>query len=81
MYVLLHEFNDRRGANMTADAIAASLEDQCRREVNGATVTAFGAPPIDGLGMTGGFKIVIEDRGNLGQAELQRVSDRNCGRR
>jgi hydrophobe/amphiphile efflux-1 (HAE1) family protein len=76
MYVLLHEFKDRHGANMTADAVAASLEDRCQRDVGDATVTAFGAPPIDGLGTTGGFKIVIEDRGNLGQAELQRISDK-----
>ena len=76
MYILLKEFNDRRGANLTADDIAASLEDQCRSEVDGAIVTSFGAPPIDGLGTTGGFKLIIEDRGNLGQAELQRVSDK-----
>ena len=38
-------------------------------------VAAFGAPPIEGLGTTGGFKIIIEDRGNLGLAELQRASD------
>jgi multidrug efflux pump len=39
-------------------------------------VSIFGAPPIDGLGTTGGFKIMIEDRGNLGLYDLQRVSDR-----
>ena len=33
-------------------------------------------PPIDGLGTTGGFKIIIEDRGNLGTGELQQASDR-----
>ncbi len=75
MYVLLKEFNDRHGAQLTSDAIGASLEDQCRKEVGEAIVTAFGAPPIDGLGTTGGFKLVIEDRGNLGQDQLQRVSD------
>ena len=39
-------------------------------------MTIFGAPPIDGLGTTGGFKLMIEDRGNLGAAELQTVSDK-----
>jgi multidrug efflux pump subunit AcrB len=38
-------------------------------------VKAFGAPPIDGLGTTGGFKMIVEDRGNLGLAQLQRFSD------
>jgi multidrug efflux pump subunit AcrB len=44
--------------------------------VPGAAVSAFGAPPIDGLGTTSGFKLMIEDRGNLGLDELQWVSDR-----
>src|SRR4029079_15843424 len=39
-----------------------------------AIVSVFGAPPIDGLGTTGGFKMVVEDRGNLGMGPLQRVS-------
>ncbi len=39
-------------------------------------VTAFGAPPIEGLGTTGGFKLIVEDRGNLGLDQLQHVSDR-----
>jgi multidrug efflux pump subunit AcrB len=43
--------------------------------VRGALVSTFGAPPIDGLGTTGGFKLIIEDRGRLGLDELQRVSD------
>ena len=43
--------------------------------MRGAIVSAFGAPPIDGLGTTGGFKLIIEDRGNLGLEYLQRVSD------
>ena len=49
--------------------------------MRGAIVSAFGAPPIDGLGTTGGFKLIVEDRGNLGLDELQRVSDQIVGRR
>jgi len=41
-----------------------------------ANVAAFGGPPVDGLGTTGGFKLIIEDRGNLGADELQRITDR-----
>ena len=75
MYVMLKPFDQRHGAELTADAIAAELQERCQREVRGAIVTAFGAPPIDGLGTTGGFKLIVEDRGNLGLDELQRVSD------
>jgi hydrophobe/amphiphile efflux-1 (HAE1) family protein len=80
MYVLLKEFALRPGAGLTADAIAARLRKRCRREVRGAVVSAFGAPPIDGLGTTGGFKLIIEDRGNLGLGALQRVSDQIVAR-
>jgi multidrug efflux pump len=76
LYIMLKEFSHRRGPNMTGDAIAAELTERCQREVRGAIVSAFGAPPIDGLGTTGGFKLIVEDRGNLGFADLQRVSDR-----
>jgi multidrug efflux pump subunit AcrB len=40
----------------------------------------IGAPPIDGLGTTGGFKLIIEDRGNLGPGTLQRLSDQIVAR-
>ncbi|HEV3261758.1 MAG TPA: efflux RND transporter permease subunit [Gemmataceae bacterium] len=75
MYVLLKPFDQRRGATLTADTIAREIQDRCHRDVRGAIVTAFGAPPVEGLGTTGGFKLIIEDRGNLGPTQLQRVSD------
>src|SRR5260370_34362365 len=60
--------------------MAATLREKCQRDVRGAIVTTFGAPPIDGLGTTGGFKLIIEDRGNLGPGQLQRVSDQIVAR-
>jgi multidrug efflux pump subunit AcrB len=66
----------RRGDHLSSDAIAAELRARCGKEVRGAIDSAFGAPPIDGLGTTGGIKLIIEDRGNLGLAEIQRVSDK-----
>ncbi len=80
MYVMLAEFSRRRTPQLTADAISAALLDRCRREVPGAVVTAFGPPPIDGLGTTGGFKLIIEDRGNLGLGSLQQAADQVVAR-
>jgi multidrug efflux pump subunit AcrB len=73
MYVMLKPFEERNRSELTAAAIAADLQERCRKEVSEAIVAAFGAPPIDGLGTTGGFKLIIEDRGNLGLGQLQRV--------
>jgi multidrug efflux pump len=75
MYVMLKPFDERTGSNETASAIAAELQARCRQQVLGAIVTTFNAPPIEGLGTTGGFKLIIEDRGNLGLDQLQTVSD------
>ena len=75
LYVMLDDFAARREPALSSDAIAAAIRQRCQEGVPGATVTAFGAPPIDGLGTTGGWKLIVEDRGDLGQAELQRVAD------
>jgi hydrophobe/amphiphile efflux-1 (HAE1) family protein len=80
MYVMLKPFDERVGRGLSADAIAAALRERCQREVRGAVVSTFGAPPIDGLGTTSGFKMIVEDRGNLGLGELQRVSDQIIAR-
>jgi hydrophobe/amphiphile efflux-1 (HAE1) family protein len=76
MYVLLKPFEER-GSKLNADAIATTIRERCQqsRQVRDANVTVFGAPPVEGLGTTGGFKIVIQDRGNLGLGGLQHVSD------
>jgi multidrug efflux pump len=75
MYVILKDFNERRGANLSIDEIKDDLQKRCREKARGAIVNVFGAPPIDGLGTTGGFKLIIEDRGNLGLDNLQQVGD------
>jgi multidrug efflux pump subunit AcrB len=74
MYVMLKAFGDRNSSDQSADEIGRIIQQKCVTEVRGAAVTAFGAPPVEGLGTTGGFKLVIEDRGNLGINDLQRVS-------
>ncbi|HEV3416488.1 MAG TPA: efflux RND transporter permease subunit, partial [Pirellulales bacterium] len=79
MYVILKPFEERHGADLTADAIAAELQRRCQ-EVRGAVVATFGAPPIDGLGTTSGFKLMVEDRGNLGLGTLQRYSEQIVSR-
>jgi multidrug efflux pump len=80
MYVLLEDFDKRRGPGLSADAIAEKIQERCRDEVREAVVSAFGAPPVDGLGTTGGFNLIVEDRGNLGPAELERVSEQIVAR-
>jgi multidrug efflux pump len=79
LYVMLEPFEQRRGHELSADAIAASLQERCR-SVRAANVSVFGAPPIDGLGNTGGFKLIVEDRGNLGSEQLRQAGQKIVSR-
>jgi multidrug efflux pump len=73
LYVMLDDFPDRRDPERHGDHIAAKLQQSLADAVPGAKITVFGAPPVDGLGTTGGFKMVIEDRGDTGPEELEKV--------
>lgn len=80
MFVTLEPFDERKGdPELYADAIAAKLQQQFRGILE-AQIIAFGAPAVDGLGSTGGFKIQIQDRNNAGleslQGALQRVAEK-----
>lgn len=74
MYVMLDEFHHRAKERLTGDVIAAELQTELQKAVSDGVVNVFSAPPVEGLGTAGGFKIVIEDRGDSGSAALQDVS-------
>jgi hydrophobe/amphiphile efflux-1 (HAE1) family protein len=81
MYVMLDEFHHRTRPSLQGEAIAARLQGVLQEDVLDGLVSVFGAPPVEGLGTAGGFKIVIEDRGDLGMHELQDVSEQIVGQR
>ena len=71
LYVMLDAFPNRLAPDLGADAIAAKLQTAFNDRVPGAVVHVFGAPPVDGLGTAGGFKMVIEDPGATGLKPLE----------
>jgi multidrug efflux pump subunit AcrB len=73
MYVMLDDFHHRTAPSLSADAIAETLRKKFQEEVKDGLVNIFGAPPVDGLGTAGGFKLVIEDRGDNKLRDLQNV--------
>jgi multidrug efflux pump len=76
MFVILEPFDKRRGPGLSDEAIMAKLRPQWAQKVDDAQVVAFGAPPIPGLSVAGGFKLIVEDRGGLGLSDLQTQTDR-----
>ncbi len=75
MFVILDEFEHRRAPELYADRIAATLRRQFYQNVQEAQVAVFGAPPVDGLGTAGGFKLMVEDRSSAGLPALQGQTD------
>jgi multidrug efflux pump len=75
MFVILKPFHDRHDHSMSADGVAAKIRARLYAEVEEAIVAVFGAPPVDGLGNSGGFKLMVEDRGDVGVDVLQGQAD------
>jgi multidrug efflux pump subunit AcrB len=73
IYLMLDDFDRRRG--LSSDVIAARLENEFRKEVPQAAVNIFSAPPIEGLGTAGGFKIIVQDTNDNGYLALQKAAD------
>ncbi|MBV4552087.1 efflux RND transporter permease subunit [Pseudomonas sp. SWRI102] len=69
VFVTLKPFNERKDPSMSAGAIAGALNGQYS-EIQEAYMAIFPPPPVQGLGTIGGFRLQIEDRGNLGYDEL-----------
>ncbi|QEH34230.1 Efflux pump membrane transporter BepE [Aquisphaera giovannonii] len=76
MYVMLDEFHHRAHSGLTGPAVASHLQAALEEEIKEGLVNVFEAPPVDGLGTAGGFKIVVEDRGDLGSGEIESVANR-----
>jgi multidrug efflux pump len=71
MFVVLKPFEERAGnKDLRAPAVIARLRKAAYDQVQEARVGVFGAPPVDGLGTTGGFKMQIKDMGSQGQEAL-----------
>ncbi|MBX3588124.1 MAG: efflux RND transporter permease subunit [Ramlibacter sp.] len=69
VFATLKPFDQRRGADQSAGAIAGQLNAQFA-QLQDAFVMMFPPPPVQGLGTTGGFKLQLEDRGSLGYEAL-----------
>jgi multidrug efflux pump len=75
MFIVLDEFSKRNKPGLHANDIMNTLRQAYFHEVRDARVDVFGAPPVPGIGMAGGFKLMVEDRGGSDMANLQKQTD------
>jgi multidrug efflux pump len=69
VFVTLKPFEERKEASESAGAIAGALNGKFGG-IQEAYMAIFPPPPVQGLGTIGGFRLQIEDRGNLGYDAL-----------
>ncbi|TYP66236.1 efflux RND transporter permease subunit [Stutzerimonas stutzeri] len=69
VFTPLKPFDERSDPSLSANAIAADLNGQFA-QIQDAFIAIFPPPPVQGLGTIGGFRVQVQDRGNLGYEEL-----------
>lgn len=70
VFVRLKPFDQRTTPELSAGAIAGELQQKFSQAIPDAFMAIFPPPPVRGLGMTGGFKLQIEDRTDQGYEAL-----------
>jgi hydrophobe/amphiphile efflux-1 (HAE1) family protein len=75
IFVILDDFENRRTPETQAEAIIEKLNREYHAKVLGCRAAVFGAPPVPGLGQSGGFQLQIEDRTGLGYEALQEATE------
>ncbi len=74
VFATLKPFDERKSPELSAGAIAASLNAKFA-DIKDAYIAVFPPPPVMGLGTLGGFKLQLQDRGALGYAELDAAKE------
>jgi hydrophobe/amphiphile efflux-1 (HAE1) family protein len=73
IFFTLAPFDERRSPALSGGAIAGAL-NRGFGAIQDGFVAVFPPPPVNGLGVVGGFKMQLEDRAGLGEAELAKAT-------
>jgi multidrug efflux pump len=79
VFFRLEDFEKRKSRDLYGLSIAQQL-NQKFGAIKEAFIGVFPPPPVQGLGVIGGFKLQIEDRANVGYEELYNAVQAAIGR-
>ncbi len=71
MFIILDDFDARRTPELYSANVAAELNRRINAAVPKATVNVFPAPAVPGLGRSGGIRLMVQDRGEMGPKLLE----------
>ncbi len=75
VFVILDDFEHRKTPETQAAAIIQRLNREYYGKVLSCRAAVFGAPPVPGLGQSGGFQLQLLDRTGMGMQALQEATE------
>jgi len=75
MFVILDDFANRRSPAKSGFAILGKLKGAYQAKIPEGIFTVLPPPPVRGVGRAGGFKLMLEDRGDNGPNTVQQQAE------
>ncbi|MDD3587970.1 MAG: efflux RND transporter permease subunit, partial [Thermoguttaceae bacterium] len=75
LQIVLDSFEERKKMGITDLMIQSELTKRINDNIRAASIRVVRPAPVDGLGQSSGFKLQLQDTGNLGATALQRAAD------
>ena len=72
VFAVMHPWDERTTPELSQEAILARLQTAFS-SIQEAIVIVFPPPPISGLGVAGGFQLQLQDKGDIGLQELEKL--------
>jgi HAE1 family hydrophobic/amphiphilic exporter-1 len=74
MFIVYEPWEERQDPSLSQEAILAHIRKEFDKIQEGVAF-AFVPPSIDGLGNAGGFQMQLQDRGGVGLAQMQTITE------
>jgi hydrophobe/amphiphile efflux-1 (HAE1) family protein len=75
MFVILEPWSDRDAPELTANGIIDQLRQAYAAQIKEAIIGVYGMPPVPGIGLASGFKLMVENPGAAGYDDLQQATE------